>query len=393
MNTEKRIVWIAALVQFVNIVDFMIVMPLGPDIAKVLPVSNADIGMICGCYTLAVAFSGLIMARFLDRFDRKTVAIVAVAGLSLATLSAAFAWDLTSLIGARVLAGCFGGPAAAISLSMVTDAVPPERRGRAMATVMAAFAVSSIVAIPLGLELARLGSWRTPFYSICVLGLLVLILLIKLTPAMRGHLDHNKGKAISISSLVSKKENILAFMMMGAAMVSSFLIIPNISAYFQFNMDYPRSLLGMLYLVGGVFSLLMIQLGGCLTDKIGPLGVNYIGTIVLIFFLYDGFMHPPFSPLIVIFVLFMGTVWIRNISAMTEASKLPAPHERAAFMAILSSVQHFSNGIGALLSSAMLTTQVDGSLIGMDKVAALAIAMALFQPFFLTKIHVLRRPV
>jgi hypothetical protein len=62
------------------------------------------------------------------------------------------------------------------------------------------------------------------------------------------------------------------------------------------------------------------------------------------------------TPLLLLFVMFMGTVCIRNISATSEASKLPEPHERAAFMALLSSIQHAGNGIGALFSSAMLVT-------------------------------------
>lgn len=115
MKNETKIVWIAALVQFINIIDFMMVMPLGPDISNDLPITNADIGLICGCYTLAVGFSGIACAKFLDRYDRKTVAIVTMLGLSIATLSAAFSWDLYSMVVARVLAGLFGGPAAAIA--------------------------------------------------------------------------------------------------------------------------------------------------------------------------------------------------------------------------------------------------------------------------------------
>lgn len=262
MDIEKKVVWIAAIVQFVNIIDFMMVMPLGPDISKVLPISNADIGLICGCYTLAIAFSGIACAGFIDRFDRKNVAVIAVAGLSLATLCAAFAWDLYSLIGARILAGFFGGPAAAISLSMVLDIVPPQRRGKAMAIVMGTFSLSSIVAVPFGLELARMGSWRSPFYAIAILGLGVVLLIVKITPPMTGHLSAKEKSVVSIFAIMKNRDNMMALLMMASAMVSSFLIIPNISAFFQFNQGYPRESLGLLYMVGGIFSLVMIQLGG-----------------------------------------------------------------------------------------------------------------------------------
>lgn len=386
IQQEKRIVWIAALIQLINIIDFMMVMPLGPDISNDLPITNSDIGIICGCYTLAVGFSGLVCARFLDNFDRKKVALVAVFGLSAATLAATFCWDLTTLTGARILAGLFGGPAAAIAFSMVCDAVPPKRRGKAMAIVMGTFSVSAIAAIPFGLELAEMGSWRTPFYAISILGFLVLWLIIQFTPTMKDHLQE-KQQSLSLIRLFANRDYVLAFMMMATAMISSYAIIPNISAYFQINMGYPRASLGFLYLVGGVFSLILIQIGGRASDKIGPIPTNVLGTVLLLMFIYDGFMHTPLSPLLLIFIMFMGMVCFRNVSAMTEASKLPKPYERAAFMSLLSSIQHLGNGVGALLASAVLTTGPDGSLQNMQWVGLLSIMMALVQPVVLVLIR------
>ncbi len=382
MKEEKRIVWIAALVQFVNIVDFMMVMPLGPDLSKALPVTNSDIGIICGCYTLSVGVSGIICAKFLDKFDRKSVALFAVAGLAFANLGATFSWDLYSMIASRVVAGVFGGQAVAIAMSMVTDAVPPERRGRAMAVVMGSFSVSSIAAIPFGLELARIGSWKTPFYGIFILGCIVFLLICFFTPPMREHLQYKKEE-ISMVKFLSNSNYLLAFVMMATAMISSYAIIPNISAFFQLNLGYPRESLGFLYLVGGVFSLVLIQIGGRSSDKIGPVPTNIVGTIFLVVFLYDGFMHTPVSSEMIIFVMFMGTVCFRNVSATTEASKLPAPFERAAFMSFLSSLQHIGNGIGALLSSAILITNNAGKLVNMEWVGLLAIGTALVQPVIL----------
>lgn len=383
---ENRIVWIAALIQLINIIDFMMVMPLGPDISRDLPVTNSDIGIICGCYTLAVGISGIACAKFLDRFDRKHVALVTVFGLALATLGATFCRDLTTLIGARVLAGIFGGPAAAIAFSIVCDVVPPERRGKAMAIVMGTFSVSAVAAIPFGLELAEKGTWRTPFYAISILGFIVFWLILRLTPSLKEHLK-GEPRTLELTRLFSNGKFLLAFIMMATAMISSYAIIPNISAYFQLNLGYPRSSLGFLYLVGGVFSLILIQIGGRASDKIGPIPTNILGTILLVVFLYDGFMHQPESSLPVVFSMFMGMVCFRNVSATTEASKIPQPHERAAFMSLFSSIQHLGNGIGALLASAILSTGPEGDLINMKWVGLLSITMALFQPLILIMIR------
>ena len=382
MKLETKIVWIAALVQLVNIVDFMMVMPLGPDIAKSLPVTNGDIGIICGCYTIAVGLSGIICSKFLDRFGRKNVALVAVLGLAFGTVSATLCWNIYSLIAARVLAGIFGGPAAAISLSMVADVVPPERRGKAMAIVMGSFAVSSIGAIPFGLELARWGSWRTPFYGISILGLAVFFLILFVTPSMKDHLKYKVNK-ISIVKLMKNPDYLLAFIMMMSAMMSTYAIIPNFSAYFQLNLGMPRADLSFLYLVGGVFTLVLMQLGGRVADRIGALPANITGTAFFVYFLYDGFVHEPRFSLMIIFIMFMGMSSFRNVSATAEASKLPKPYERAAFMSLLSSLQHMGNGMGALIASAMVVTTSTGELIHMERVGIFSIALAIFQPVIL----------
>lgn len=386
MSQETKVVWLAALIQFVNIVDFMMVMPLGPDMARALPITNADIGIICGCYTLAVGISGIICAKFLDAFDRKKVAFVSVLGLSVGTLSAVFAWNLMTLTAARVLAGVFGGPAAAISLSIVSDKVPPERRGKAMAIVMGTFSVSSVGAIPFGLELARMGSWKMPFYGIFVLGCLALIFICLWMPSMKEHLLCKK-EPISYVKFMGNRQYVCAFLMMMTAMISTYAIIPPLSAFLQLNLGYPRESLGFLYLVGGLFSLVLIQIGGRASDAIGPLPTNIIGTVFFVLFLYDGFMHPPVSSVLMIFVMFMGTACFRNVSATTEASKLPAPHERAAFMSMLSSMQHIGNGVGALAASAMLTMDSEGRMVHMEWVGLLALVMALFQPICLVLIR------
>nr|WP_147822125.1 MFS transporter [Salidesulfovibrio onnuriiensis] len=255
-----------------------------------------------------------------------------------------------------------------------------------MGIVMGTFSVAAVAAIPFGLELAERGTWCTPFYAISILGFIVFWFILQFTPSMKEHLK-GEHRPLALARLLSDRKFLRAFIMMATAMISSYAIIPNISAYYQLNLGYPRSSLGFLYLVGGVFSLILIQIGGRASDKIGPIPTNILGTLLLVIFLYDGFMHQPASSLLVVFIMFMGMVCFRNVSATTEASKLPKPHERAAFMSLFSSTQHLGNGIGALLASAILSTGQDGALVNMEWVGLLSIVMALFQPLLLIKIR------
>src|SRR6266540_1730945 len=118
---ERLIVFLVGAVQFVNILDFMMVMPLGPDFAASLGIPLASLGLIGGSYTAAAAVAGLVAARFLDRYDRRSALAVAIGGLVLGTAGGAFARGLPSLVAARAVAGAFGGPATAIALSIIAD--------------------------------------------------------------------------------------------------------------------------------------------------------------------------------------------------------------------------------------------------------------------------------
>ena len=72
-------------IQFVNILDFMMVMPLGPDFASALDIPTSHIGVVGGSYTLAAALAGLVGLPFLDRFDRRLALGVSMLGLVVGT--------------------------------------------------------------------------------------------------------------------------------------------------------------------------------------------------------------------------------------------------------------------------------------------------------------------
>lgn len=66
-NHERLIVFILAAVQFTTIVDFMIVMPLGPQLMRTLRIGPAEFGLIVSSYTFAAGLSGLVASAIVDR--------------------------------------------------------------------------------------------------------------------------------------------------------------------------------------------------------------------------------------------------------------------------------------------------------------------------------------
>src|SRR5471030_1060104 len=73
---ELLLLLILAAVQFTHIVDFTIIMPLGPIFSREMGLSPQHFGAVVSAYTISAGIAGLLAARFLDRFDRKTALLV-----------------------------------------------------------------------------------------------------------------------------------------------------------------------------------------------------------------------------------------------------------------------------------------------------------------------------
>jgi predicted MFS family arabinose efflux permease len=380
-NTN-RVLFLVAAVQFINIVDFMMVMPLGPDFATSLGIPTAHLGYVGGAYTAAASLAGLVGAVVLDRFDRRTALGICMIGLMTGTALGGVATGMVTLLAARVVAGAFGGPASSISLAIVSDVVPPDQRGRAIGYVMGAFSAASVLGVPAGLELSRLATWRAPFFFVATLGLAITAATYALLPPIRFHLEGARTK-VPLSHVVRDPLTLLALAVVGLVAFSAFLVIPNFSAYFQFNAGYPRSRLGLLYLVGGSISFFAMRVVGWLVDRVGASVVIIGGTIGFAMLVWlDVVLGTPLTiPAMAFFVLFMIFQPSRAVPANTIGTRVPPPAARASYQSLQSSMQHMACALGAIVSARMLTERAaDHVLEGIGLVGWCAIGVSMLAP-------------
>lgn len=388
--SESRIILIAALIQFINVTDFMMVMPLGPDFAKALAIPMDKIGIIAGSYTFSAALFGIIAAFFLDRFQRRNAILFCLAGLTFATALGAMVWNESSMIVARILAGAFGGPLTALGIALIADLIPPEQRGTAMGKVMGGFALASVFGVPFGLELAQRFSWHAPFLSTAFFGAAVWILAFKWLPAYAPtHAPTSiRAMASDIAALLSRPVTLYSFCLTSVVMMSGFMIIPNISAYLQFNLHVPRDFIGVLYLLGGATSFFSMRLAGKLVDRWSAVKTMWLFTLLFIIVIYVGFSQEQHViPIALLFVCFMVSMTGRGVAGQTLTSKVPPPELRGAFLSLQSTVTHIATSIGAGYSAMMLHSTENGVLVGMPILAYTAIVLALIAPLLYQKIN------
>jgi predicted MFS family arabinose efflux permease len=75
-------------------------------------------------------------------------------------------------------------------------------------------------------------------------------------------------------------------------MIAHYTMVPNLSAYVQFNRGYPRDQLGVLYMIGGGFGFGTARLAGWLADRCGAPPVTVAGTTLYAAVLIVGFIMP-----------------------------------------------------------------------------------------------------
>ena len=177
-------------------------------------------------------------------------------------------------------------------------------------------------------------------------------------------------------------------------MLAQFAIVPNIAAYWQFNLGYPRDRLGLLFVAGGLVSLATMRVAGWLADHAGAALTAAAGTALYVAVMLATFVFPlPARPALALFVGFMAAASFRMVPMQALSSRVPDAQQRARFMSSQSVVQHLAAAIGAFSATRMLRELPGGGLDGMSEVAWIAVALAALVPaiMWLVEARVRRR--
>jgi predicted MFS family arabinose efflux permease len=374
MPSNARIILLIAAVKFVFILDFMLLMPLGPDVSQALEFPAERLGWLAAAYTAASMLAGLLAIRWLDRFARRPAFLLCFGVLVLATAATTQATRLPELLLLRGLTGLAGSPVVALGMAILIDAIEPQGRGRAIGRVMMGFSLAAVGGIPLSLELARLGNWTTPFWLVALLGGAVWLAAWQILPRRDAVAQ---ADLVSPFSLLRQGPIRKACLIQGANQFAAFLIVPHFSAFFLLNLGFPREYLGLLYLAGGIAALIVMQVLGHLTDKAGPLPAVLMASLATAIGLTP-FLGLEWSLLLLPFVCFMAGNAGRNVSIAALNSQVAAPGERAGYLALEGIVQDVMITLAALFASLILVTGTAGELLNTGWLGLLAMALLVF---------------
>jgi MFS transporter, DHA1 family, inner membrane transport protein len=392
MKKEKYILLVLAAIQFTHIMDFMIIMPLGPQLMKLFGITPRQFSMLVASYTLSAGVVGFFGAFFIDRFDRKRALFNTYIGFTLGTIACAMAPSYHFLLAARILTGAFGGVLGSLILSIVGDIIPFERRGTAMGVVMTAFSVATVFGVPFGLFMASRLSWHAPFYMLAGLGGIILLGMYYIIPSISGHLvsRENRPSPLSvITNITSDKNQLRALFLMFLLMLGQFSVIPFISPYMVFNLGFREDQLPYIYLTGGACSIVTLPLIGKLADKYGKARIFtlFVLASVLPFFWLTNMTRSPIPLVLFVAALFFVCMGGRSIPATTLVTATVQPRNRGSFMSINSSVQQLTSGIASFISGAIIVKSASGELLNYQYVGYLAILTSICTVFVVHKLR------
>jgi DHA1 family tetracycline resistance protein-like MFS transporter len=141
---------------FIDLLGFGIILPALPYYAERLGAGGLGLGVILTSYSFAQLVGAAILGRLSDRFGRRPVILISLAGSAISLGLTGLASTLVALAAARGLAGAFGGSIAAAQ-AYIADVTRPDERARFMGYLGAATGLGFVLGPALGAGLSRWG--------------------------------------------------------------------------------------------------------------------------------------------------------------------------------------------------------------------------------------------
>lgn len=370
---ERILLMLLTAINFTCIMDYVIIMPLGARLMETLSIGPAQFGKLVAAYSLAAALTGVLGGFFLDRFERKQSLLFLYLGFFLSTVACGLSTSYPMLLASRFAAGAFSGVAGSVVYAMVSDVIPPERRGRGMGLVMSAFPLASIMGIPTALWITKFYGWQAPFLMLASASILVLGLCVRFLPPVPQH-PQADDPIKQMKAILSHPVHIRGFCLSAVLVFAGGCVIPFMASSMVANNGFTEHELGFIYLFGGAATLLSTRVVGICSDRFDKVHVIAWATVfaasaaIIITQLHS---HSVLLSLCctTLFMVGMASRFPPTMALITNAVE---QRYRGGFLSVNSAVQQAANSLATTIAGWMLVRGGTGELIGYGRVGILS---------------------
>ena len=175
--SERLLVTLAVMsATLIQVLDTTIVNVALPHMAGNLGATTDQISWVLTSYLVSSAIVMPLTGYFADTLGRKRFMLASITGFVIASALCGIAQSLVEIVAFRLLQGVFGAALVPLSQAIMTDAYPPEDRGKAMAIWGLGVMVGPVLGPTLGGWLTDVASWRWTFYINVPVGALSIFL-------------------------------------------------------------------------------------------------------------------------------------------------------------------------------------------------------------------------
>jgi len=153
-----------------------------PQVASGLGISIPTAGYLVSAYALGIALGGPLLTLATGTVSRRLLLVCLAVVFTIGQVACALAPGFGSMLIVRILVAIAHGTFFGVAMVVATGLVRKEKRGMAVAVVLAGLTVSNVVGVPIGTAIGAIWGWRATFWAMFALGILATIAMIGLLP-------------------------------------------------------------------------------------------------------------------------------------------------------------------------------------------------------------------
>lgn len=169
-----------------------------PQVADGIGVSIPTAGHVISAYALGVVVGAPVLAFFGARLPRRGLLVALMAAYGAFNLLSAVATTYHLLFLARFLDGLPHGAYFGVASLVAASLATPDRRGRAVASVMLGLSVANVAGVPAATWLGQQVGWRASYVAAAALSLLAAGLVAAFVPSCPGDTEATGRREVSL---------------------------------------------------------------------------------------------------------------------------------------------------------------------------------------------------
>lgn len=265
-------------------------LPALPELAHEFGVDQAAVQLTISLYVLSMASFIPFIGPLADQYGRRPVLVISLLAFLIGSLGGWIAWDIHSLIAARIVQGAGGASGLILARSIISDLFDRERMAQLLAQLVLVMVIAPTVAPTVGALVIQWVGWRPLFAVLTLASLAVLVVAMRFLPETLEHRQaFSTAKLRSGFAAVLKRPAFIGYTLQSGFSLSAFFAFVATAPYIMVDvLKRPTSDFGLyfLFLAGGyatgsfVATRFAPRLGGRRLMMLGSV-VSLLGAAVL----------------------------------------------------------------------------------------------------------------